>query len=186
MPLKTWGRAKFHCGFKPGDRVFNTNYPTVELKMKSHIMEQFERWRQSALAQLSPLSLSLCLWIHSHLTRFEHLNRSPTPHTHAHRHISTSAPHPSCFSLASLEGYEKGECTSETWLCFVNLWPTWEELPRWWCCSRGDKQWGKGALHTDNSTVTKQCKKLHSCEHKKVKMMFQTPRYLTADSIVKS
>lgn len=58
MPLRTWGRAKFCEGCKPGDQVFNTHYPTVELKKKSHVLEQFKRRRQSAPAQPSTHSLS--------------------------------------------------------------------------------------------------------------------------------
>lgn len=167
MPLRTWGRAKFCEGCKPGDQVFNTHYPTVELKKKSHVLEQFKRRRQSAPAQPSTHSLSghTSDWLWA---RFEQPPLPPPP--------SSSSP----LSLASLEGCEKWECTSHTWLCNIksvaNLRGTVCQMflqaatleSRIFFCKitlRPASRRGQRALHTNNSTPAKQCKRLRRCEH---------------------
>ena len=106
-------RAKFFCFFfagecKPGDQVFNT---APRRGRRTGVTS-----RSNSRGGGNQLQRSL-------LTRVEHLNRSPAAppqhtHTHTHTHL------PQCLTLllsvlASFEGSERWECTSQPWICNV-------------------------------------------------------------------
>lgn len=96
MPLRPCGRAKF-CW--------------------SQVIKYLTRWswrrRVASWSHSRGGGGGDHLWICSHLTWFEPWNRSPTPPTHT----PTLTLSPSPLSLASLEGCDKWECTSQSCLC---------------------------------------------------------------------